>query len=118
VDLEEFCTLHPVIISERSGIGLDTVYRHCGMICSHLDRQVPKKVTKLQLEKGKKELLSIRGVTETMIVPLLLAGIVDIAGLLAADPTTAGARSGIPAESIRAFQAVIKKRLAAAVIQL
>ena len=68
---QEFCSTHPVLLAERSGIGLDTVYRHSDLVCRYLKLPVPKKMTKIQLEKGKKELLTIRGITTAMIIPLL-----------------------------------------------
>ncbi|MCX6686308.1 MAG: DNA topoisomerase I [Methanoregula sp.] len=115
---EDFCSVHPVILAERSGISLETVYRHAELVCSALRCPVPKKITKLQLEKGRKELLAIRGITSALIRPLLQAGIVDVPGLLAASPDTAAASSGIPGDTIRKLQAAAKKRLETAVIQV
>jgi DNA topoisomerase-1 len=115
---EEFCALHPVMLSERAGISLDTVYRHAGLVCRHINRPVPGKVTKLQLEKGRKELLTIHGMTELITGQLLLAGIVDGTGLLSADPECIAARTGIPAETIRNFQELIKKKADSAVIRI
>ncbi len=96
----------------------DTVYRHAGLVCSHLNRPAPKKVTKAQLEKGKKELLAIRGVTESTVHQLLQAGIIDTAGLLAADPRNAALQAGLPEESLKNLQALARTKLENAIIQL
>ena len=106
---EDFCTLHPVMLAQRSGISLDTVYRHAGLVCGHLKRPAPKKMTKLQLEKGRKELMAIRGMSDAMILPLLQAGIADASGLLAADIKTVSASTGIPFDTISGLQASARK---------
>jgi predicted RecB family nuclease len=66
-------------------------------------------MTKLQLEKSKKELMAIPGMTEEMILPLLQAGVADILGLLAADPTTLSGQTGLPKEKISRLQVSAKK---------
>ena len=106
---EEFCTLHPVLLAERSGISLDTVYRHADLVCGYLKRPAPKKMTKLQLEKSKKDLMAIRGMTHTMILPLLQAGIADTGSLLAASVPALSASTGIPSQTISGLQASAKK---------
>jgi DNA topoisomerase-1 len=115
---QEFCSTHPVLLAERSGIGLDTVYRHSDLVCRYLKLPMPKKMTKIQLEKGKKELLTIRGITTAMIIPLLHAGIVDAESLFTADPDKAATYSGIPSTTIKGFQVSMKKKLETSVIKI
>jgi DNA topoisomerase-1 len=105
----DFCTIHPLILSKQSGISLGTVYRHADLVCGYLKRPAPKKMTKLQLEKSRKELMAIPGMTEGMILPLLQAGVADILGLLAADPTTLAGQTGLPKEKISRLQVSAKK---------
>jgi hypothetical protein len=44
-----------------------------------------------------------------MILPLLQAGVADILGLLAADPTTLAEQTGLPKEKISRLQVSAKK---------
>jgi DNA topoisomerase-1 len=106
---EEFCTLHPVLLAERSGISPDTVYRHADLVCGYLKRPAPKKMTKLQLEKSKKDLMAVRGMTDAMILPLLQAGIADTGSLLAASVPALSASTGIPSQTISGLQTSAKK---------
>ncbi|OPY38248.1 MAG: Reverse gyrase [Methanoregula sp. PtaU1.Bin051] len=115
---EEFCTVLPLTLADKAGVSPDTVYRHAGLVCKYLNLPVPKKVTKAQLEKGRKELLAIRGVNESIINLLLMAGIIDTASLLAADPRTSAMQAGLPEESIRKLQTLARKKLENAIIQL
>ena len=115
---EDFCTIHPTVIAERSGISLETVYRHAELVCSALKRPVPKKITKLQIEKSRKDLLTIRGITDAMILPLLQAGILDVSALLAANTKTLSESTGIPVEKISEFQAAVKRMKERAIIQI
>jgi DNA topoisomerase-1 len=115
---EDFCTIHPVVLAERSGISLDTVYRHAELVCTSLKCPVPKKITRLQIEKSKKDFMTVRGITEAMVLPLLQAGIVDVSALLAADATTLSAGTGIPIEKISGFKAVIQRMKDREIIQI
>ena len=115
---DEFCNTQPLQLADKTGISPDTVFRHTVLVCNYLNRPAPKKVSKSQIEKGKKELLAIRGVTESLVRSLFPAGIHDIATLLAADPGDASARSGVPEETVRSCQSLARKRLENAVIEL
>jgi predicted RecB family nuclease len=66
-------------------------------------------MTKLQLEKSRKELMAIPDLTGEMIVPLLQAGVADIPELLAADPKTLAERTGLSQEKISKIQVSAKK---------
>ena len=105
----DFCATHPLILSGKSGISLETVYRHADLVCEFLKRPAPKKMTKLQLEKSRKELMAIRDMTEEMILQLLQAGVVDISGFLAADPQTLSETTGVQKEKISRLQVSAKK---------
>jgi len=118
LDPEDFCTVHPIILAERSGISLETVYRHADLVCTALKCPVPKKITKLQIEKSKKDLMSVRGITDAMILPLLQAGIMDVSALLAADAKTLSESTGIPKEKISEFQTAAKRMKDRAIIQI
>jgi len=118
VSPEDFCTLHPVMLAEKTGVSPDTVYRHAGIICKHLNRPVPAKVTKAQIERGRKELLAIRGITEAVTRQLVRSGITDTASLIAADPCEASKQAGMEEEAIRKLQALAKKKIETAVIQI
>ncbi len=64
---EAFCT-HPVdVLSKRTGMSPGTVQRHVELVCTYLKKPVPKKVSKLQVERGKKELLEIKGIDAAVI---------------------------------------------------
>ncbi|WAC05768.1 MAG: DNA topoisomerase I [Methanoregula sp.] len=115
---EDFCTVHPVVLADRSGISLDTVYRHAEMVCTALKRPVPKKITRPQIEKSKKDLMTVSGITEVMVLPLLQAGIADVSALLAADAKNLSAGTGIPVEKIYGFQAAIQRMKDRAIIQI
>jgi len=118
LDPEDFCTIHPIILAERSGISLETVYRHADLVCSALKCPVPKKITKLQIEKSRKDLMAVRGITDAMILPLLQAGITDVSALLAADAKNLLESTRIPREKISEFQAAAKRMKDRAIIQI
>ena len=96
----------------------DTVFRHTGLVCAYLKRPAPVKISKLQIEKGKKELLAIRGMTEPMIRKLAPAGIYNIESLTRADPGCAAEQSGIPEDTLKNFQALARRRLENAIIEI
>jgi DNA topoisomerase-1 len=114
----DFCSLHPLLLAEKADISPDTVYRHAGLVCKYLNRPAPKKVTKNQLEKGRKELMTIRGITEPVTRQLLRAGIVDAGSLLTADARHAASETGIQEQKIRDYQDFVRKKMADAIIQL
>ncbi|MDD4138390.1 MAG: DNA topoisomerase, partial [Methanoregula sp.] len=115
---EAFCASPPAVLSEKTGMSLSTVQRHVGMVCTHLNRPVPKKFTKQQIEKGKKQLLAIRGLTEPVAIKLFGAGIIDAGSLLAADPVKVAAATGIAEQKIRDYQKSSQRKKDTAIIQL
>jgi len=117
-DPEMFCNKPPASVSKLTGISLSTVQRHVDLVCAYLKKPVLKKFTLLQLEKGKKELLGIRGITTAEIENLSRAGIISNTALLLADAGKLAADSGIAVGKIREFQAAIQKKKDNAIIQL
>jgi DNA topoisomerase-1 len=115
---EAFCTHSPESLSKLTGMSPTTVQRHVELICTYLKKPVPKKFSKQQIERGKKELLAIKGLEKTMIEKLSRAGIINAALLLEADAAKLAADTGIMAHVIQDFQKAIQKKRDTAVIQI
>jgi DNA topoisomerase-1 len=115
---EEFCSTPPGTLCERTGMSLDTVNRHVAKVCAYLNRPAPKTYTRLQIEKGRKELLAVSGISEPVAEKIFHAGIINADSLLASDPQKLSAETGLPAESIRKYQTLIRKKRENAVIQI
>jgi DNA topoisomerase-1 len=115
---EEFCTHSPEALSKLTSMSPATVQRHVGLVCTYLKKPVPKKFTKTQIERGKKELLAIKGLDKAMIEKLSRAGIINATCLLEADPAKLAAETGIMAHVIQDFQKAIRKKRDTAVIQI
>ena len=98
---EDLLSAHPLYISSRTGISPETVYRHIGKVASALGRPVPEKVSSAQYEKGRREILGIRGVTESTREALLRAGVYNLETLHEIDESTISCRSGLPRERVR-----------------
>ena len=107
---DAFCELKPETLSERTGMSLGTVQKHVALVCKALGKPEPKKAPKLQVERGRKELLTIRGVTEAVAEKLILAGVPNGKSLLPADPAAMAKASGIAESRIREWQAVFRKK--------
>jgi len=105
---DNFCYLPIPYLSGKSGISADTVFKHVEMVCEHLGKPVPKKITKATLERGRQELLAIPGLGEATLERLTLAGIYDKDSLTSADPDRAAFASGVSAQKIREFKAFLK----------
>ena len=95
-----------------------TVQRHVELVCTYLKKPVPKKFSKLQIERGKKELLAIKGIDKAMLEKLSRAGIINATLLLEADAVKVAAETGIMAHVIQDFQKAIQKKRDNAVIQI
>jgi DNA topoisomerase-1 len=115
---EAFCSHTVDTLSKRTGMSAGTVQRHVDLACTYLKRPVPKKISKLQVERGKKELLKIKGIDAAVIGRLAPAGIISASALLEADADTVAAETGIPAHKVREYQAAIQKKRDTAIIQL
>jgi DNA topoisomerase-1 len=100
---EDFCFLHPVFLADRTGLSLDTVYRHAALVCGAMGARVPEKVQRARVEKGRQELLAVPGLGEASLEKLHRAGILDRDTLLAADPEELAKKTGIAPEVLRGF---------------
>ncbi len=115
---EQFCDLTPEVLSKRAGVSAATVQRHVDMVCTALNRPTGKKIPKATSQKGKKELLAIKGMTETLFEKLSTAGITTATALLSADADTVAKNSGIGVSKVKEFQTAIQKKKDTAVIQI
>jgi DNA topoisomerase-1 len=107
---DAFCELKPETLSERTGMSLGTVQKHVALVCKALNKSAPKKVSKIQTEKGRKELLTIKGLGEQAAEKLILAGVTDGKSLLAANPQMVAKDTSIPEQKIRDYQAIFRKK--------
>jgi DNA topoisomerase-1 len=107
---EDFLSGHPVWLSRVTGLSLDTVQRHVGMVAQAMGRTPPVKYSKAQVARGSDELRSLPGLTEPQIEQLQKAGIINAALFLAADAHTIAARSGIPEGKIKTWQALLQEK--------
>ena len=82
---EELLTLPLPYISMKSGVNIETVHKNLVAIAEALHTPAPAKITKLKLDKGRAELLSIPGVDEDLLEKLYQLGIFNKESLLAAD---------------------------------
>ncbi|MDD1663087.1 MAG: helix-hairpin-helix domain-containing protein, partial [Methanomicrobiales archaeon] len=100
---EDFCFLHPVFLADKTGLSLETVYRHVTQVCGAMGAKVPEKVQKARVEKGRQELMALPGLGEATLEKLHRAGILDRDSLSAADPGQLAEKTGISADEIRRF---------------
>jgi DNA topoisomerase-1 len=107
---DAFCELKPETLSERTGMSIGTVQKHVAMVCTALNKPVPGKVGKVQAGKGRKELLTIKGLSELTAEKLILAGITDKKSLLAADPAAVAVATGIAQKKILDYQTLLRKK--------
>jgi hypothetical protein len=95
-----------------------TVQRHVELVCTYLKKPVPKKFSQQQIDRGKKELLAIKGLDTAMLEKLSRTGIINATLLLEADAAKLAAETGIMAHVIQDFQKAIRKKRDTAVIQI
>jgi len=115
---DAFCAHTPGALSDLTGMSLSTVQRHVERVCVWLKKPVPKKVPKLQIERGKKQLLAIKGLGEPVLKKLFSADIIDAESLLAADPKLVAQKTGIPEAKIGEFQKILQRKKDTAIIQI
>lgn len=115
---EAFCDHSPAALSELTGMSLSTVQKHVSTVCAFLNRPAPKNVSRLVIERGKKQLLAIKGITEPMLEALLRAGITDAESLRLADAKMVAEKSGIDEQKIATFKKILQKKKDNAVIQI
>jgi DNA topoisomerase-1 len=117
-DPEMFCNHPPASLSKLADVSPATVQRHVELVCTYLKKPVPKTFSKLQIERGKKELLAIKGIDKATIEKLSRAGIINATQLLEADAVNVAAETGIMAHVIQDFQKAIRKKRDNAIIQI
>jgi DNA topoisomerase-1 len=100
---EDFCFLHPVFLADRTGLSLDTVYRHAALVCGAMGAKAPAKIPKARVEKGREELLAVPGLGMATLEKLHRAGILDRDDLLSADPVELAKKTGLDPRSISGF---------------
>jgi DNA topoisomerase I len=107
---DAFCKLKPETLSERTGMSLGTVQKHVALVCKAMGKPVPKNISKLQTGRGKKELLTIKGLGEQAAEKMMRAGVADGKSLLASDPGVVARDTGIPEQKVRDYQALYRKK--------
>jgi DNA topoisomerase-1 len=115
---ESFCTHTPAALGELTGMSPATVQKHVEIVCRYLNKPLPKKLSKIQIEKGKKELLAVKGLSAAILEKLFRADIVNGDALLKAEAAGIATATGIPEQKIRDFQALLRKKRDTAVIQI
>jgi len=109
---EDFLLVHPLYLSVKSGISPETAIRHVEAIALALGRPVPTRVTKAQFERGKLELMGIRGITKSTQEQLLRAGVFNMETLHELDASIIAVRAGLPKDRVLALRAAapLKKK--------
>ena len=85
VTAEDFVTAHPAYLSAKTGINIETVYKHTAPVYEARGVKQPAKISKKAFEAGREELLKVKGVGEAMLEKLYFAGITDISALKSAN---------------------------------
>jgi len=93
---DDLCYLPIPYLASKTGINPETVHKHVDMVCRHLGRPAPAKISKALFERGRKELLEVPGIGEATADRLYLAGIYDAETLRKADPEEIASITGIP----------------------
>jgi DNA topoisomerase-1 len=106
-DPEAFCNLPAPYLSQKTGIKLDTVYKHAEKVCQHLRREPPKKISQAVFDRGRAELLALPNLGEATLERLFRAGVTDAASFAEADPVVLAERSGIPPAKLREYRAAL-----------
>lgn len=104
---EDLIGSHPAYISLKSGVSIDTVGKHIALIAQSLNKEQPAKITKKHLEKGREELLSLKGISEPVLEQLYCAGIIDLKSLSTANPDKAAKICGLSKDKIKQFKAAV-----------
>jgi DNA topoisomerase-1 len=115
---EDFVSNSPENLSKKTGMSVGTVNRHVVLVCEYLHLPIPVVLPKKRVEKGRKELLSIKGMTSTMVDKFMAAGVINAESLLAADARKLSETTGIDEEKIRTFQILMRKKQENAIIRI
>jgi len=115
---EDFVALGPEKLAQLTGMSSGTVNRHLTLVCEYLHRPVPVAIPKARLEKGRKELLSVKGLTAAVADKLIGTGVFNGEALIAADAHKIAAATDLDEEKIRGYQAQMRKKKENAVIRI
>ena len=115
---DDFAAAGAAKLASLTGMSTGTVNRHLALVCEYLHRPVPVTLPKARLEKGRKELLSIKGLTATVADKLIGTGVFNAETLCAADAHKTAAASGLDEEKIRGYQAQMRKKQENAIIRI
>jgi len=115
---EDFVAAGPEKLSTLTGMSAGTVNRHLALVCGYLHRPVPVAIPKARLEKGRKELLSVKGMTATTADKFAGAGIINGESLITANAKNLSAATGIEEEKILVYQSLMRKKQENAIIRI
>jgi len=115
---EDFVAAGTEKLSTLTGMSAGTVNRHLALVCGYLHRPVPVTIPKARLEKGRKELLSVKGMTATMADKFAVAGIINGESLISANAKNLSAATGIEEEKILVYQTLMRKKQENAIIRI
>ena len=107
---DELLAIHPAYISIKTGVSIETVWKHANHVAEALQREPPEKISKKSLEKGREELVSLKEIDAEKIEKLYLAGVYDKKSLIAGSSEKIARISGIPKDLIKKMQASAKIR--------
>ncbi len=102
---EDLLASHPAYISLKTGVSIETVGKHIALIAEAFKAKPPVKISKKSFEKGREELLALKGLNESMLEQMYLAGIYDLKSLKAITIDSAAKASGISKDKIKQFKA-------------
>jgi DNA topoisomerase-1 len=102
---EDLLASHPAYISLKTGVSIETVGKHITLIAEAFKAKPPVKISKKSFEKGREELLALKGLNESMLEQMYLAGIYDLKSLKAITIDSAAKASGISKDKIKQFKA-------------
>ena len=100
---DDLCYLPIPYLASKTGINPETVHKHADLVCRHLGRPAPEKISRTILDRGRNELLAVPGIGEATVDRLYLAGIYDAATLREADPEEIASITGIPKARLRDY---------------
>ncbi|MFY9749465.1 MAG: DNA topoisomerase I [Methanoregula sp.] len=115
---EDFVAAGVEKLSTLTGMSVGTVNRHLALVCGYLHRPIPVTIPKARLEKGRKELLSVKGMTATIADKFAGAGIINGESLIAANAKILSAATGIEEEKILVYQSLMRKKQENAIIRI
>ena len=102
---EMIVAAHPAYLSLKTGISVDTVSKHLHQISQALNIPEPVKISRKQMESGRNELLSLKGMNEMLLEQFYLCGIFNYSSLKTANPSNIVKISGLTVEQIKKLQA-------------